>query len=130
MGGLSIKAAMKKFLFLAAVNGALAVIAGALASHAQGLDPIAQANIGLGASYQLSHAMAMGLAAFAGRGRARVCATISASLFLAGIILFSGGLYLLAVTGTRAMVFMIPFGGAAFIAGWIALAVTALKWEG
>ena len=121
---------MKKWLFIAAVNGALAVIAGALASHAQGLGAIAHADIGLGASYQLSHAVAMALAAFAGWGKARVCATISASLFLAGIVLFSGGLYILSLTGTHAFAFMVPFGGAAFIAGWIALAVTALKWEG
>jgi uncharacterized membrane protein YgdD (TMEM256/DUF423 family) len=121
---------MKKWLFIAAINGALAVIAGALASHAQGLDPVAHADIGLGASYQLSHAIAMALAAFAGRGQAAKCATISAALFLAGIVLFSGGLYLLALTAVRTLAYMVPFGGAAFIAGWIALAVTALKWEG
>ena len=45
-------------------------------------------------------------------------------------MLFSGGLYLLALTAVRALAFMVPFGGAAFIAGWIALAITALKWEG
>ena len=61
--------------------------------------PCAETDIRLGASYQLSHALAMGLAALAGRGRAVRCATISASLFLAGIVLFSGGLYLLALTG-------------------------------
>jgi uncharacterized membrane protein YgdD (TMEM256/DUF423 family) len=120
---------MKNWLFLAAVNGALAVIAGALASHAHGLGPAAQTDIGLGASYQLSHAVAMGLTAFAGRGRAVRCATISAGLFLAGIVLFSGGLYLLALTGRHEFAFMVPFGGTGFIAGWIALAVTALKWE-
>ena len=120
---------MKKWLFIAAVSGALAVIAGALATHARGLGASAEADIRLGASYQLSHAVAMGLAAFAGRGRATKCATISAGLFLAGIVLFSGGLYLLALTGRHEFAFMVPFGGAGFIAGWIALAVTALKWE-
>ena len=71
----------------------------------------------------------MGLAALAGRNRARWCATISAALFLAGIVLFSGGLYLLSLTGTHGFAYMVPFGGTAFIAGWIALAVTALKLE-
>jgi uncharacterized membrane protein YgdD (TMEM256/DUF423 family) len=118
---------MKKWLFIAAINGALAVIAGALATHGSSLGANAQAYIRLGSSYQLSHALAIGLAAFAGRGKATPCATISASLFLAGIVLFSGGLYLLALTSSY--MFMIPFGGAAFIAGWIALAVTALKLE-
>jgi uncharacterized membrane protein YgdD (TMEM256/DUF423 family) len=50
-------------------------------------------------------------------------------LFLAGIVLFSGGLYLLSLTGTHGFAYMVPFGGTAFIAGWIALAVTALKLE-
>lgn len=118
---------MKKWLFAAAVSGALAVIAGALATHAGNLEVRAQADIRLGANYQLMHALAMGLAAFAGQGRAKACAGISAALFLAGIVLFSGGLYLLALTGSFA--FLIPFGGAAFIAGWIALAVAAWKLE-
>lgn len=118
---------MKKWLFIAAVNGALAVIAGALAAHARNMGASAQADIRLGASYQLSHALAMGLAAFTGRDKATPCAGISAALFLAGIILFCGGLYLLALTGSFA--FLVPFGGAAFIAGWIALAVAALKLE-
>jgi uncharacterized membrane protein YgdD (TMEM256/DUF423 family) len=121
---------MKKWLFIAAVSGALAVIAGALAAHARGLGPTAETDIRLAAGYQLSHALAMGLAALAGRGKARPCASISAGLFLAGILLFSGGLYLLSATGRHGFAFMVPFGGMAFIAGWIALAVTALKWEG
>lgn len=120
---------MKTWLFIAAVNGALAVIAGALAAHAANLGPSAATDIRLAASYQLSHALAMGLAALAARGRRLICADIAAGLFLAGILLFSGGLYLLSLTGTHAFAFMVPFGGTAFIAGWIALAVTALKLE-
>jgi uncharacterized membrane protein YgdD (TMEM256/DUF423 family) len=120
---------MKKWLFIAAVNGALAVIAGALAAHAANLGAGAQFDIRLGANYQLSHALAMGLAAFACRGKAKLCASISSALFLAGIVLFCGGLYLLALTGTHGVAFMVPFGGAAFIAGWIALALAALKLE-
>ena len=120
---------MKRWLLIAALNGALAVIAGALAAHTGAPGAGAQYDIRLGASYQLSHALAMGLAAFGGRGSAVACAGVSAALFLAGIVLFSGGLYLLAVTGAHAFAFMVPFGGAAFIAGWIALAVTAWKLE-
>jgi uncharacterized membrane protein YgdD (TMEM256/DUF423 family) len=44
-------------------------------------------------------------------------------LLLAGIVLFSGSLYVLAVTGIRALGAVTPFGGVAFIAGWIALAI-------
>jgi uncharacterized membrane protein YgdD (TMEM256/DUF423 family) len=120
---------MKKWLFIAALNGGLAVIASALAAHAGSLGAGAAADIRLGANYQLSHALAMGLAAFAARDKARPCAGIAAGLFLVGIILFSGGLYVLALTGTHGFAFMVPFGGAAFIAGWVALAVTAWKLE-
>jgi uncharacterized membrane protein YgdD (TMEM256/DUF423 family) len=120
---------MKKWLFIAAVNGAVAVIAGALAAHAGRLSTDAQADIRLGASYQLSHALAIGLAAFSARDRAAPCAGISAIFFLAGVALFSGGLYVLALTGAHGLAFMIPFGGASFIAGWIALAIAALKLE-
>lgn len=123
------KRPVKIWLFIAAVNGALAVIAGALAAHAGYLGEGAQYDVRLGASYQLSHALAMGLAALAARGKARACASISAALLLAGIVLFCGGLYLLALAGTHAFAFMIPLGGGAFIAGWIALAVAALKLE-
>jgi len=120
---------MKNWLFTAAICGALGVAASAMAAHARDLSPMAETDIRLGASYQLTHALAMGLAALAGRGRAIKCAAISASLFLAGILLFSGGLYLLSATGNHSFAIMVPFGGTAFIAGWIALAVTALKLE-
>jgi uncharacterized membrane protein YgdD (TMEM256/DUF423 family) len=43
-------------------------------------------------------------------------------LLLAGIVLFSGSLYVLAVTGNRALGAITPIGGVCFIAGWIALA--------
>jgi len=116
---------MKKWLFIAAVSGALAIIAGALASHAGNLGDRALADIRLGANYQLSHALAMGLAALAGRGKASPCAAISAALFLAGIVLFSGGLYLDALAGIGA--FLVPIGGVAFILGWLAVAAAGLR---
>ena len=54
-------------------------------------------------------------------------ANAAAAFFLAGIILFSGSLYLLALTGTRALGFVTPFGGLAFLVGWATLAWTATK---
>jgi uncharacterized membrane protein YgdD (TMEM256/DUF423 family) len=47
-------------------------------------------------------------------------------LLLAGIVLFSGSLYLLAITGVRTLGAVTPFGGASFIAAWATLAVGAL----
>jgi|SRR5690349_24357768 len=51
-------------------------------------------------------------------------------LLLVGIVLFSGSLYLLAVTGTRTLGAITPFGGISFIAAWITLAICALRSRG
>jgi len=48
--------------------------------------------------------------------------SLSAWLLVAGLVLFCGSLYLLALTGVRALGAVTPFGGAAFLAGWAALA--------
>jgi uncharacterized membrane protein YgdD (TMEM256/DUF423 family) len=48
-------------------------------------------------------------------------------LLLAGIILFSGSLYVLALTGQRMLGAITPFGGVSFIAAWVMLAITALR---
>jgi len=47
-------------------------------------------------------------------------------LFVAGIVLFSGSLYLLAVTGVTALGAITPIGGVAFLAGWVCLGVASL----
>jgi uncharacterized membrane protein YgdD (TMEM256/DUF423 family) len=120
---------MRLWLFLSAINGALAVLAGAFAAHGLKamLDTQALSVFETGARYQMYHALAMGLAALGGRGQARGAASLAAGLFLAGIILFSGSLYLLALTNMPALGFATPFGGLAFLAGWGALAMAALR---
>ena len=123
------KGAMKKWLFIAAINGALAVIAGALAAHARDLAAGARSRYPAGGELSALTRPGHGPCRPGRPRQAGLCASVSAGLFLAGIVLFSGGLYLLALTGAHGFAFMIPFGGAAFIAGWIALAVTALKLE-
>jgi uncharacterized membrane protein YgdD (TMEM256/DUF423 family) len=122
---------MKKWLFLAGLSGALAVIAGAFGAHGlQGrLEPRLLASFTIAAHYHLIHAAAMAIAALAARGAAAPRATAAAMLFLAGTILFSGSLYALALSGIRAFAFVTPVGGVAFIAGWILLALAALKLE-
>ena len=122
---------MRKWLFIASVNGALAVLAGAFAAHAlaQRLAPRMLEVFTTGAHYHLIHALAMALAALAARGAAKTQAGTAALLFLAGILLFSGSLYLLALTGVRAFAYVTPLGGIAFVLGWAMLAWAALKWE-
>lgn len=51
----------------------------------------------------------------------------SGGLILAGIIIFSGSLYVLSITGIRTLGAITPIGGVAFIVGWLLLAYAALK---
>ena len=120
---------MRIWLAIAAINGFLAVAAGAFGAHGlQGrLDVHALATFETGARYQMYHALAIGLAALILRGTAATAATAAAGFFLAGIVVFSGSLYLLALTGAHALVFVTPFGGVAFLIGWIALAIAAMR---
>jgi uncharacterized membrane protein YgdD (TMEM256/DUF423 family) len=114
------------WLFVAALNGFIAVAAGAFAAHGlQGrLDTHALGIFETGARYQMYHALAISLASLAYRTAAT---TLACSLFLVGIILFSGSLYLLALTDMRAFAFITPIGGLAFLAGWAALAWSAVR---
>lgn len=120
---------MNVWLFAAAANGFLAVALGAFAAHGlKGrLDEHALQIFETGARYHMYHALAAGLAAIAGRGAAATPARIASLAFLAGILLFSGSLYLLALTGWRWFGAVTPFGGIAFLIGWAALAWTAAR---
>jgi uncharacterized membrane protein YgdD (TMEM256/DUF423 family) len=120
---------MNTWLLVAAINGFLAVATGAFAAHGlQGkLDPHALSVFETGSRYQMYHALAIGLAALAARGAAASAANAAAIFFLAGIVLFSGSLYALALTGIRGLGIVTPFGGLSFLVGWAALAWAAWK---
>jgi len=114
---------------IAALDGALAVIAGAFAAHGlRGqLSAAALEVFQTGARYQMYHALAMALAALVMRGESVARARLAAALFLIGSVLFCGSLYSLALSGLRGFGVVTPFGGLAFIGGWIALAAAGLK---
>lgn len=119
---------MRLVVFLGALSGALAVALGAFAAHGlSGTIPASDlAGFETGARYHLVHALAMvaaGLLAAHGGGRAAVAGGLA---FLLGTVLFSGSLYVLGLTGSRALVLVTPVGGVAFILGWILVAVAAL----
>jgi uncharacterized membrane protein YgdD (TMEM256/DUF423 family) len=120
---------MNFWLLVAALNGFVAVAAGAFGAHGlQGrLDAHALSVFETAARYQMYHALAIGIAALAARGPASPSANAAAVFFLVGIILFSGSLYALALTGTKGLGIVTPFGGLAFLIGWAALAWTASK---
>lgn len=123
---------MRRWLAFGALNGALAVAAGAFAAHGlkARLSPDMLAVFDTAARYHLIHALALCLTAVAAERLAPRTANAAALLFAAGVVLFSGSLYLLALTGTRSFGFVTPFGGVALIAAWLTLAVAALSRKG
>ena len=111
---------------VAAVNGFVAVAAGAFAAHglSGALTPHALTIFETAARYQMYHALALGLCAATSR---EIAIRVPAWAFLAGIALFCGSLYGLALTGIGAFGFVTPAGGVAFLIGWAALAWAALR---
>ena len=118
------------WILAAAINGLVAVAAGAAASHLFADDARRLALMDTGARYAMYHALALlTLAALAGAGKRATdrFLAIAAWLFIAGTVLFSGSLYLLAFTGVRALARLTPFGGAAFLLGWAVVAAHAWR---
>ena len=117
---------MDRLLYIgAAAAGFLGVAFGAFGGHAlKGrITPELLAIFETGVRYQMYHAFATVAAAWAwARWPGRVFAA-SGILFLTGILLFSGSLYLLALTGVRSLGALTPIGGLAFLAGWLCLLV-------
>lgn len=120
------------WIAVAAVSGAIAVIAGAFGAH--GFDP-ATANgakarewLQTGSHYEIVHALAiLAVTLLAAGGRiGGTFAAVAMWLFLAGSILFPGALYALALGGPRWFGAVAPVGGTAFILGWLSVAVAAL----
>jgi uncharacterized membrane protein YgdD (TMEM256/DUF423 family) len=108
------------WLILAALYGLMAVAAGAFAAHGVA-DPKAKDWLHTGAEYQMMHALAV-FACFAVWRSGASLASVAAWLFLIGAGLFSGSLYLMALTPQRWMVLATPLGGLFLLAGWATLA--------
>lgn len=106
-------------LVLAAVSGAIAVAAGAFAAHGVSGRPAEW--LRTGGTYQLIHAVAAIAVLAMGRGRG------VAWLFIAGSALFAATLYAMAFGAPRWLGAITPLGGLAMIAGWLWLAVGALR---
>jgi uncharacterized membrane protein YgdD (TMEM256/DUF423 family) len=124
---------MQALLAVSAVNGFLAVALGAFGAH--GLrGKLANAPDGArrlewwqtGANYQLAHAVASGLAALCAERISGGAPATAVGAFSAGCVLFSGSLYVMAVTGIRKLGAITPLGGLAFLAGWGSLLWAAL----
>jgi uncharacterized membrane protein YgdD (TMEM256/DUF423 family) len=120
------------FIAIGALSGCLAVAAGAFGAHAL-RSRLAADMLDVfqtGVTYQMYHALALLgvgllLARFSTEGSTWL--TVSGWMFVAGSILFSGSLYLLALSGTTWPGAITPLGGVAFLIGWLALAVGVLR---
>ena len=121
----------RTFFVLASLFGGLSVALGAFGAHALE-DRLTEALMGTyqtAVQYQFYHALALVAVAFAiSRWPGGKLPVIAGWLFVAGILLFSGSLYLLVMTNTSWLGAITPLGGVAFIVGWLLLAFTA--WRG
>ncbi len=114
-------------LVLGALGGFLSVMLGAFAAHGlrSRLAPEMLAVFQTGVQYQFFHSLALlvtGLLAVQLGESAGL--RWSGALFLAGILLFSGSLYVLALSGVKWLGAVTPFGGTCFLAGWLVLAIS------
>lgn len=112
-----------RWIRIAGVVGALAVVAGAFGAHwlASHLDERLLEAYRAGVQYHLVHAVVLLALGLWSHATGRSVAT-AATLILAGVVLFSGSLYLLCLSGVRAVGMITPLGGLLMIAGWIEIA--------
>ncbi|MCB9891657.1 MAG: DUF423 domain-containing protein [Planctomycetes bacterium] len=119
---------MKNWVVVGSVFGALAVIAGAFGAHglsARLAERGTAATFETGAHYHLVHAVALTLCGVLERIGLRV--RLAGHGFLWGIVVFSGSLYVLALTGPKWLGAITPIGGTLLIVGWLALAHAAWR---
>ena len=120
---------LRVFLLLAALAGFTGVALGAFAAHGLKSQLSAEylAVFQTGVHYQLVHALALfGVALLAERLPGRLL-TAAGILFAVGILLFSGSLYALTLSGLGKLGMITPLGGLCFLAGWLCLGLTAWR---
>lgn len=119
------------FFGLGALSAFLAVAAGAFGAHAlrARLTPEYLAVFETAARYQMYHALGLLAVAWAVNRWPGTLPEWAGWLFVAGTVLFSGSLYVLALSGLRWLGAITPLGGVAFLIGWLCLAWSAMSSE-
>ena len=122
----------RQWLATAATSGFVAVALGAFGAHGlkARVSPEYLAVWQAAVQYQMFHTLGLLAVAVAGQHLGRRASHWVGALFVAGIVVFSGSLYTLVLTDLRWLGAIAPIGGAAFLAGWIALAVAAIRRPG
>jgi len=122
----------RPFFILCAIAGFLGVAMGAFGAHGlrAALDEHRLAIYRTGVDYQMWHALALGLIGAIARQFPEARLLHKAGWFMfAGIVLFSGSLYGLSMTGIRWLGWITPFGGLAFLTGWLLLGLSVWRLE-
>jgi uncharacterized membrane protein YgdD (TMEM256/DUF423 family) len=120
----------KPFLGFAAVAAGLAVVFGAFGAHALrgALQEAELAVYRTAVDYHMWHALGLAIVGLAAERQPQVrLLRWSGWLMLAGIVLFSGSLYALSLSGLRWLGMITPLGGLAFIVAWALLALSMLR---
>jgi uncharacterized membrane protein YgdD (TMEM256/DUF423 family) len=120
---------MRLFFTLGCAFAALGVGLGAFAAHGleRVLDAADLATFEVGVRYQMYHAFALLAVAWAVERFGAGPATWAGWAFVVGIVVFSGSLYVLVLTGPRWLGAITPIGGVAFLVGWVLLAWSAAR---
>ena len=121
---------MQPFFFAFGCGFALiAVVTGAFAAHTlkSRLSPDMFQVFEVAVRYQMYHALGLIAVAWASTQWSSQLITASGWLFVAGIVIFSGSLYILSLTGVRWLGAITPIGGVAFIIGWGCLLWAAIR---
>ena len=122
---------LERTLWIAgAAMAGLSVAIGAFGAHAlrARLEPARLATFETAVQSHMLHAVALlAVAALMGRVQSQQLLLLSGGLFTAGIFLFSGSLYALAITGITWLGAITPLGGIAFIGGWLCMGIAAWK---
>jgi uncharacterized membrane protein YgdD (TMEM256/DUF423 family) len=120
----------RTFLLIGGLGGLLGVGFGAFGAHAlrSRLSPDMLAVFETGVRYQMYHALALLAVALAvGRTGEAALLKLAGWSFVVGIVLFSGSLYVLALSGRTALGAITPIGGLAFLLGWACLVLMGLR---
>ncbi len=119
------------FIVIASICGFVAVALGAFGAHSLAAyfkdKPNMEANFKTGVQYHFYHTMALLGVAWATAGWPSSLIPLAGWFFVLGIILFSGSLYVMSLTGKRWLGAITPLGGLAFLAGWALLAIGVLQ---
>lgn len=118
-----------RLVLIGGVNALLAILLGGFATHAlkAHVTPDMLEVFKTGVTYHTTHALAMILVGLISERHPQPEYHRAAALFQAGIVLFSGSLYAMAISGLKTLGMITPIGGMCYIIGWILFIVAAKK---